>query len=299
MSIRPPHPKNISLSDLKPGDILLSSGDSWVDKIIEFLDQGDYSHVTQYIDKDKATGDYMVVEATTKGIKYHNTDEDFKAQNLIDAYRFVSPSGNHIGDPGWPAAPMTNLAKTYAGGKYAYDDLLMVAVMLIAVEYPKEENVRELIRLLAAFVEGELEKWLNANSSKTPMTCVEVATSCHWAAPTTPPNKYAIEVLITGARTAPWTKKNTDLRDDFSPDMLEYNALRKKITSKLKGIYPDLNIENSPIPIRAFAGSPLLPPGTCTPYDLQTSPTLEFIGCLKDTRSTDKTLHWNAAAATV
>ncbi|MEM7161602.1 MAG: hypothetical protein AAF487_04095 [Bacteroidota bacterium] len=300
MSLRPPHPKNISLNDLKPGDILLSSGNTWIDKAIEFLDQGDYSHVTQYIDVDSATGDHMVVEATTKGIKYHNTDEDFQAQNLIDAYRFVSVDGHRLGDPGWSADPMINLAKTYAGGNYAYDNLLLLAVMLIACEWPKSEKVSETVRLLLAYVDGKLEKWLNANKGKTPMTCVQVATSCHWDAPTTPPNKYALQVLINGARTAPWNKKNDDLRDDYSVEMLEYNRLRTKITSHLKGIYPDVDISGGAKGIKAYAGSIMLPLGTCTPYDLQTSPTLEFIGCLKDTRSTDPSKHWDASlAATV
>ena len=49
MSLRPTNPKKLNLDDLKPGDILLSAGDSDIDKIILMLDQGDYSHTTQYI----------------------------------------------------------------------------------------------------------------------------------------------------------------------------------------------------------------------------------------------------------
>jgi hypothetical protein len=113
MSLLPPSPKIITQDDLKSGDILLSCGDSYLDKAITMIDQGDYSHTTQYIGKEN--GSYMVVEATTKGALYHDTAEHFLAQNLIDAYRFVSSDGNRLGDPGWPSEPLTDKAMSYAG----------------------------------------------------------------------------------------------------------------------------------------------------------------------------------------
>ena len=265
MSLRPTHPKKLNLADLKPGDIILSAGDSDIDKIILMLDQGSYSHTTQYIGVEN--GKHMVVEATTTGIKYHTIDEDMTVQTLVDVYRFKSLSGHQLGDPNWPAAPVTNMAKTFAGGKYAYTDLLLVAVVLIGSELPKEAYLKEIVRIMLAGFQHELVEWLTNNKDKTPMTCVQVATSSFWEADKNAARKYALQVDINGARHNPFSSK----------EMETYQTIRREViqaTAHLGG-------QNG---FKAYAGSDILPLGSCTPRDLQTSPTLEFIGCLKDTR---------------
>jgi len=265
MSLRPTNPKKLNLDDLKPGDILLSAGDSDIDKIILMLDQGDYSHTTQYIGVEN--GKHMVVEATTGGIKYHSTDEDMKVQTLVDVYRYKSLDGHQLGDAGWPAAPVTSHAQTFAGGAYAYTDLLLVAVVLLASEMPHDKYLKEVTRLLLANVQHQIVKWLVDNSGKTPMTCVQVATSAFWEAAATPEHKYALQIDINGARHNPFTSKEAEA----------YCEIRKTILGSIP------HVQNA-TGFKAFAGSDILPLGSCTPRDLQTSPTLDFIGCLKDSR---------------
>lgn len=265
MSLRPPHPKKLVLDDLHPADILLSAGDSDIDKLIIALDQGDYSHVTQYI--GKISGKHMVVEATEHGIKYESTHVDMTAQTLVDVYRFVSPDGHKIGEPGWPAQPIIDAAMTYVGGNYAYTDLLMVAAVLAASEYPKDSVLKEATRLLLDQVQHQIVEWLSNNGGKTPMTCVQVATSAHWQAISAPPHKYGLQVRIDGARHAP----------DFTKDRQAFQAARAKILTAVSPVQKGIVLT---------AGSDALPLGCSTPRDLQTSPTLEFIGCLKDTRHT-------------
>ena len=87
MTLRPPNPRSITFEELLPGDILLSCGDDLLDQIIMEIDQGDYSHATEFLGFDKSKNAYMVVEATTDGIELNPTSIDTDAQTLIDAYR--------------------------------------------------------------------------------------------------------------------------------------------------------------------------------------------------------------------
>jgi len=272
MSLRPSNPKKITLDDLLPGDVLLSGGSDWLDELIMYIDQGDYSHTTQYIGKIK--GEHMVVEATTKGIVYQNTDPDM-TQDIVDAYRYVSPDGHHFGDPGWPVKPVLDKAKTFVGANYAYSELLMGAVVIMASEVPKEAYLSEIIRITLSYVEHQFEKWLNENADKTPMTCVQVATTAHWQADATPANKYGLQVTINGARKPPIPSK----------DMSKYQDLRSSLISKFNAVHPGFaNQIIQSAGMTVYAGSGLLPLGSCTPRDMETSPTLEFVGCIKDTR---------------
>lgn len=100
MSLRPPNPPSITFEELLPGDILLSRGDDLLDKIIMEIDQGDYSHATEFLGFDETQNAYMVVETTTDGIELNPTSIDTNAQTLIDAYRFVSDYGHRFGDQG-------------------------------------------------------------------------------------------------------------------------------------------------------------------------------------------------------
>ena len=156
MSNRPSHPKCIKLSDLQSGDVILSAGSDWLDTLIKYLDQGDYSHVSQYVGVD--SGNHMVVEATTEGIKYQNIEDpksDMKVQDLVDVYRYKSIDGHHLGDPGWPVDPLIEKAKSYAGGKYAYGDLTMVALMLLVVDFTKDPGRKEFLRIFMALIQKQ------------------------------------------------------------------------------------------------------------------------------------------------
>ncbi len=265
MSRRPPNPKKLSLADLKPGDVLLSGGDSDIDKIIMMLDEGDYSHATQYIGIENNT--HMVVEATTHGIKYETIDVDVNAQNLIDVYRYVSDDGNHLGDQDWPVAPILTQAKSFVGGAYAYSDLLLVAVALMASELPTDSTEREFLRLALMQIQHEIVKWLDENSDKTPMTCVQVVSSSYYQAQATPANKYGIDAIINGARKNPFTASTPEV----------YDALKSNLIDTINDLH-----DNSGM--RRTIGSAFLPLGSCTPRDLAYSPNLTFVGCLKDTR---------------
>jgi hypothetical protein len=272
--MRPTNPKKINLDDLLPGDILLSAGSNLLDQVILLIDQGDYTHTTQYV--GKIDGVHMVVEATKKGIKYQSITADL-TQDLVDAYRYVSPDGASFGNPDWPVEPVIDQALSFQGSKYAYSELLMAAVILLASEVPNDKNLNIIVRLELTAIESMFEKWLTNNANKTPMTCVEVVTSAHWMALANPANKYGIKVKINGDRKLPFKP---------SKNQETYQNFRNKIMKHMEFTYPIYTkklIED--VSLLATAGSKTLPLGSCTLRDMQTSPSLQFIGCIKDKRS--------------
>lgn len=276
MAHRPVNPRKITKADLLPGDILLSAGSDMLDKLITTIDDGDYSHTTQFM--GFIGGDYMVVEATEKGIKYESISIDMDAQDLIDVYRYGSLDGHHFEDPDWPVKPVLDQAMTYVNAKYAYSELLLGAVVIMAAEVPAGGWSPE-IRMALDMLEHKFIDWLNENKDKTPMTCVQVATSAHWQAPSAPVNKYALQVTLSSPRKSP-IPPPTELQ--------HYQKIRSSLISGVESVRPGFTeayINSRPdSSITVPAGSDLLPLGSCTPTDLQTSPTLKFIGCLKDTR---------------
>ena len=285
MSLRHPNPPSITFEELLPGDILLSRGDDLLDKIIMEIDQGDYSHATEFLGFDESQNAYMVVEATTDGIELNPTSIDTNAQTLIDAHRFVSDDGHRFGDQGWPSAPVTDAAKSFVGGNYAYDKLLMVGVIIAATEFTTDDAIRFALRLgLAALVE-KISAWIHRNSDKTPMTCIEVITSAHWQGRSDPANKYSLKIDVPSTRTplqGPISQPGpTAMNGDSSELQNQYATLRANVLNAFSqgeisiGSKPDTRASRIP------AGSDFLPCAAVSPRDIQTSANLEFLGCIQ------------------
>lgn len=287
MSLRPSNPKKITLADLEPGDVLLSCGDNPLDQLITLVDQGDYSHVS--LVTEMGGGKPMVVEATEGGIKHESIGVDISYQYLIDAYRYVSPQGFGFKDPGWPVAPVLDQALDFVGANYAYSELFLAGVVLLAADKSSNDpDLNALIRLATMVLAAKLEEWLQdtPGNGKTPMTCVQVATAAYWQAPATPSNKYGLEVQLVRPRS---TMANASIA---SPSQIaEWRQMRGRIKNAMDAALPHTAVARPVVTATATteglvvtAGSSLLAAGMCTPRDMETSPTLKFVGCLKDTR---------------
>jgi len=260
---------------------VLSTGTNWIDELILSIDQGDYTHTTYYVGPVQEGGKTVdrAVDATTAGIVYDTIQDDW-VQVLVDAYRFVSPDGHHIGDAGWPVDPITTLAKSFVGGAYAYSELIMGGLLFLSMEMPSNGVASEIIRIAGDRIIHELQEFVEwaRGEGKTPMTCVQVATSSYWGADPTDARKYGIEVKIDGARKLRWS-----LPSDASDDLKSVSQKREQVAD-LFGV-PLENSYATSGGIVVKAGSDLLPLGSCTTRDLQTSPSLSLVGCLRDTRS--------------
>ena len=289
MSLRPPDPKRITTADLVPGDVILSCGPKTddLDNLIKLVDQGDYSHTSLYIGVDKTRP--MVVEATKGGIRYDDIDVDLDAQDLVDVYRYVSPQGNHLGDPGWPAQPILDRAMSFVGANYAYDELFLGAVVLLAAEKSSSDpDLNALLRLCAMLVAKGLLDWLTGakNDGKTPMTCVEVATTAFWQADSVA-HKYALQVQLVRAVGSGGASISATPQKTLSPaDMQKLRSLKSEIHAGIAKTSPQLltaaarTTTTSDVPPPQTVGGAIL--GLCTPRDMETSPTLKFVGCLQD-----------------
>lgn len=280
MSLRPDHPPKITVDDLKPGDVVLSAGDSgWIDEFILLIDEGDYTHATCYVG-ERDGHRHAMVEAGKHGVITRDLSYDYD-QVLIDAYRFESADGHHLGDPGWPVEPVTAGAESFVGGPYAYSELLMGALVLVVSEVPASGKAAEIVRIVGQRLEHELQKFLETleGEKKTPMTCVQVCTSAYWQADPGETRRYGLEVTIDGARKVPWP-----VASDASGPVGELARLRERVAAVLgESLATPAADEKGGVTVKV--GSPLLPLGSCTPRDMETSPSLRFVGCLKDERS--------------
>ena len=200
-------------------------------------------------------------------------------QVLVDAYRFVSPDGHHVGDTGWPVDPVTTLAKSFVGGAYSNSELIMGGLLFLTMEMPSNPVASEMIRIVGDRLVHEMQEFIQyvEGQGKTPMTCVQVATSAFWGADPSSARKYGIEVKINGARKAPWS-----LPSNASADLKALSAKRDQL-AQLMGPFAMEPAKKPGIVVKA--GSDMLPLGSCTTRDLQTSPSLQFVGCLLDKRS--------------
>lgn len=296
MSLRPSDPKKVTFADLELGDVLLSCGDSPLDQLITLIDCGDYSHLSLVTELKGADGKPWVVEATTGGSKYQSVDAgidtDMGAQYLIDVYRYVSPERSGFKDPGWPVAPVIGQAMGFVGANYAYSELGLVGAVLWAVnESGTTPDVGALLRLGAqALVEELVQRWKGASGSgKIPMTCVQIATAAFWQADAEPVNKYGLKVqsvrsqlVMTNAVTASadqmakWRVMRDQINDVIS-EAVPHMAMTRRAASASAAAAAES------IPGVVVAGSSVLPAGMCTSRDMETSPSLKFVGCLKDT----------------
>ncbi len=303
MSLRPKDPKPITTADLVPGDVLMSCGPSTdpLDSLIKLIDQGDYSHASLYTGinqdrNDKNFGKPMVVEATKEGIKYDPISIDLDAQDLVDAYRYVSPDGHRLGDPGWPAQPIIDRAMTFVGANYAYDELLLGAIVLLgATKSTDDPTLNALIRLGGMIITDAFTTWLDnvQKGGKVPMTCVEVVTTAFWQADPDK-HKYAMQVQLvrSGGGVAPMLPQHAPSSADV--DKVRANAAKvQAMLAKASPKYaaaaakpaapaaaPKMAGPTPPTPPPQLVDGPLL--GLCTPRDMETSPTLRFVGCLQD-----------------
>lgn len=296
MSFRPVNTPKITVDDLLPGDVILSAGAinpanpnkkvppnqaymQLLDYLIKKLDGGDYTHTSLYV--GKINGAHQVVEATTEGVKLNPISVDVDAQVLVDAYRYQSPDGHKLGDPGWPVDPILEQAHALVGGPYSYSELLMGAVILLELVSTPQGAGQLMVELAARQFEAELTKWIDSLEGTTPMTCVQVATTSYYQAKAQPANKYGLQVKITGDREPPNPTPTADAH--------EFKQLQGRLQAQFGRILPGEEFPAraaglAPPWVIVTAGSDAAPLGTSTPLDMETSPTLAIVGCLLDER---------------
>jgi hypothetical protein len=165
---------NLNFKDLHPGDILLCKGEGWISDLIVLLDGGPYSHSALYV--GIINGEHSVIQATGSGIKCSPLSM-LQEEIYTDVYRF-NKNNHKIGDNDYPFDPIYKVANAYvaAGTKYAYDHLLILAILGATHEIPLDPTAKKLLRIVLDNAADFIFKLLD--EGKTPMVCSELVYRC-------------------------------------------------------------------------------------------------------------------------
>ena len=241
----------INRSHLRPGDVLLSSGKGFRSSLIKALAGGFYSHAAVW------NGE-KVVDATEDGIVHNKLQDDISAQWYIDAYRWHSPPpGNQVlGGGDYPYRPVTDEADRIVREetKFAYDELVMAALVVAATRLAPTEVLRKWTRRIM----GGLDVWIHKHitGKKKTMMCTGVV--CNSFGKAKPRPRYAIK--IESDDTLRSLKEVIELRSPSDDEVLQQQVARMLVSA-------------------AEADDEFI---SVTPCDLEQSESLRFVGRLSE-----------------
>ncbi|NLE01334.1 MAG: hypothetical protein GX640_15820, partial [Fibrobacter sp.] len=162
----------ISIDQLKPCDILMCQGNSFISEMIIALDKGGYSHAAFYY------GDGYVNHATKDGILHQKLQDSLMlSEKHIDVYRFKKGVFG-IGDQGWPAAPLLSVADYYTINHtaFAWDELLLLGFLSLTRDIDLPPQMAAKLRKL---LDSEAAKILeHFRDGKSMMICSEFVYHC-------------------------------------------------------------------------------------------------------------------------
>jgi len=286
----------ITKSDLHPGDVLLSCGTEALSELIRRIDGGDYSHSAMWDGE-------CAVDATSKGLKRRTLEEDEDVQWYIDAYRWHEPpeNGPILGSRHYPDGPVLKVIKDLVrmGPGFAYDALILAALVIWISDTPSDKWLRRAARLLLSRAEDWVLKRIR-KPGKTAMVCSEtVARSFDQAEQ--PPN-YSIEIIVDGSRDSAAIADAIRDADDSAgglgvqtpTSVTSYDDVKRRygqiilsgLTPEERGRLLDFAEKNARTrrgpPETIEVGETGLPPECVTPHDLQRSPNLKVLGRLHE-----------------
>ncbi|MCP3870535.1 MAG: hypothetical protein GY703_21070, partial [Gammaproteobacteria bacterium] len=139
--------RELNMTDVKAGDVLLSYGDGWISDIIRVVDGGDYSHAAFFDGQD-------IVEAGLRGVVITPLEKEVEAQKYVDVYRFKSDTGSTFSLPDWPSEPVVQRAHYYfdKGTEYADNQLYLVGLLIVVRKLPYGRVEKAVLRAMLAMI---------------------------------------------------------------------------------------------------------------------------------------------------
>ncbi|MCM1989951.1 hypothetical protein [Oceanirhabdus seepicola] len=241
--------EKINLSSLQPCDVLLCRGEGLFSDMIVLLDGGTYSHAALYA--GKIDGKHCIMQATGRGIVC-DPIEKIKEETFVDVLRF-NKDKHKLGEANYPYKPILEIGQAYVDShvKYAYDHLIILALLTITRDIPLDSFSKKLLRGIldqaADFIFKQLDKGV------VPMVCSEIVYRCYDEADNNKKyqlsisdltlnkfSKHSQEVKVEG-----FAIENTmdDLDRDFKKSeerFLEAYYKKKEKENKLKGTFTDM-----------------------------------------------------------
>ncbi|AOT72041.1 hypothetical protein [Geosporobacter ferrireducens] len=264
--------KAINFDGLIPGDVLLCRGEGWLSDLIVLFDGGTYSHAAIYAGKEEGT--HCIIHATRKGMLKMPL-EVLSCEIFADAFRF-NKNNHKLGDDGYPYKSVINVGQQYVDEKtkYAFDHLVLLAILGITREIPLDSTSKKIIRSIldnaAAYSFRLLDK------GTIPMVCSELVYRCFDEAD--PGKKYqlSIEGLTLQSLKDNLARDFLSISNSSEADMELDKAL---MDSKQKFIDAWSRLKEEEYTVD---GLPADPASACvTPRDLENSPNLQKLGRLQ------------------
>lgn len=147
----------VSPDDLQPGDIFLSFGKkACVSELIRYLDGGLYSHAGIFDGKNS-------IDMHETGLEPMSLERLVELQDYVHVYRFISDSGEMLGEAGWPSDPILHVINHYRdpenGYNYDIPQLFLLALWIIVKRGPNHKGIL-----------AQIEKWIR-NAIEKLMAC--------------------------------------------------------------------------------------------------------------------------------
>jgi hypothetical protein len=164
----------VHINQLQPADVLLMQGRGIVSDLIRIFDQGKYSHAAIYDGTN-------VVEMLSAGTTVNTVIASVGDARIVDVYRYVSDTGQVLGDPRLASAPVIQQIQFYTNNpsKYGYEQIVFLALLCSTRRAPVQQLSPFLAKILREILDSaaeELARMIHGN--QTPMICSELVYLC-------------------------------------------------------------------------------------------------------------------------
>jgi len=184
----------LGIEELRPGDILLHRGTSFVSRGIQLFDGSPVSHASLYL------GEGRIGEAVAHGLVENDYRTSFHGNEWVKAYRLVNAPAD--------MSPVLRVARRYLdqGNRYGFEQIVILAVLSTTRKIKITPVLRRLLRTLLDAAAAELSALFRAG--KEPMICSEFVYRAYDEVEAPDPAAYAIKIpgmlpLPQGAPAAP------------------------------------------------------------------------------------------------
>ncbi len=258
--------KAILPSELKAGDVLLYRGTAWVSDMIRLFDGGGYSHSGIY-DGSK------VAEVIADGLVYRWVGDSIEKHKSVHVWRFRSSTGHELDDPEYGAMPVIDRIRHYVaqGANYAYEGVILLAFLVATRRLPFDGWVPGLGRMLRTIFDSAADA-LNEilSAGREPMICSELIYRCYCEAG----DPYKLEIvgadILRQYSIHDSVKRGAPPFTGFEGGNREVQELAASAEAFLHRFAAATKTETRAVP------------DFVTPRDLEYSPTLHYVGALKE-----------------
>ncbi len=232
-----PEDNVVRLSELRPGDILLHNGTSWISALILVLDGGEYSHASIYVgkrDSDERTDVPSIVEATIPQVHYEDLVSRVEHHdNFIDVFRWHSLDKDEIGSEGFPARPVLEQGDGYVGHEYAYHQLVFVALLIVTRMLGKKLSKTQ--KLVVRLGTKALDTMIGKGQRQ--LVCSELVYRCFNEAETPAPYRLSVGggylERMSLAAAGDWKQALGEPDEPTGPDSDHVDELLEKALSEI------------------------------------------------------------------